>query len=84
MEQYPQKIVKSDCGLETSVSLVKIRAKCLILECQAAEERDKWTDKNFQIASASSARDIPHLTTITHGHSMSLDHNVDTIIDIIH
>ena len=79
-----KKIVKSDCGLETSVSLVKIRAKCLILECQAAEERDKWTDKNFQIASASSARDIPHLTTITHGHSMSLDHNVDTIIDIIH
>ena len=53
MEQHPQKIVKSDCGLETFISAVKMRAKSLILECQAAKERDRWTDKNFQISSAS-------------------------------
>ena len=34
-----KQIVKSDNGLETSVSLVKVRVKSLILDCQAAGER---------------------------------------------
>ena len=63
-----KRIVKSDCGLETSVSLVKMRVKNLIMEFQAAEERNTWTEKNFQITSAGSSCDIPHPTTISHGH----------------
>ena len=44
-----KRLVKSECGLETSVNSVKQRTKSIILDCQAAEQRDHWTDKNFQI-----------------------------------
>ena len=79
-----KRIVKSDCGLETSVSLVKMRVKNLILEFQAAEERNTWTEKNFQITSAGISYDIPHPTTITHSHLKSSDQEPEATIDIIH
>ena len=44
-----KRIVNTDTGLEVSVNLVKLRTKTTILECQAVEEKDFWTDKNFQI-----------------------------------
>ena len=75
-----KRIVKSDSGLETSVNLVKIRAKTLILECQAAEERDHWTDKNFQIIHANSSQDIFCSTKVTH---TTPDSTAGTTIDII-
>ena len=77
-----KRLVKSDCGLETSVSLVKIRVKSLILDCQAAEERDHWTEKNFQLTTANSSHDISHTPTLNH--LMPSDHTADNIIDIIH
>ena len=79
-----KRIVKLNCGFETSVSLVKMRVKNLIMEFQAAEERNIWTEKNFQITSAGSSCDIPHPSTITHGHFKSSDQNTEAIIDIIH
>jgi len=52
-----KRIVKSECGLETSVSIVKQRTKSIILDCQAVEQRDHWTDKNFQIFSTNCLHD---------------------------
>ena len=75
-----KRIVKSDCGLETSASLVKIRTKNIILECQAAGERDHWIDNNFQITPGSSSHDTPHSKTLTHGSSQS---TTEAIINII-
>ena len=53
------------------------------MEFQAAEERNTWTEKNFQITSAGSSCDILHPTTITHGHFKSSNQNTEDIIDII-
>ena len=44
-----KRIVRSNSGLEESVALVKCRTKNIILECQAAETKDCWTDKNFEL-----------------------------------
>ena len=59
-----KEIVKSDSGLETSVSMVKIRAKSHILDCQAAGERDHWIDQNFQITPKFLSQDISSLTSL--------------------
>ena len=75
-----KRIVKSDSGLETSVNLVKIRAKTLILECQAVEERDHWTDKNFQLTHVNSSQEIFCPAKFIH---KSLDSTTGTIIDIV-
>ena len=77
-----KRIVKSECGLETSVSLVKMRVKNLIMEFQAAEEIYTWTEKNFQINSAIISYDIPRPTTITQ--LKSSDQKPGAQIDIIH
>ena len=80
-----KRIAKSDCGLETSVNIVKMRLKNLFIELQAVEERNKWTAKNIQITSTGSC-DILHPTIITHhGHLIlkSSDQNTENI-DIIH
>ena len=54
--------------------------------CQdiSVQEKNTWTEKNFQITSAGSSCDIPHPTTITHGHFKSSEQNTEAIIDIIH
>ena len=75
-----KRIVKSDSGLETSVNLVKIRAKTLILECQAVEERDHWTDKNFQLTHVKSSQEIACPAKFIH---KSLDSTTGTLIDIV-
>ena len=53
------------------------------MEFQAAEDRNIWTEKNYQITSAGSSCDIPHPTSITHGRFKSFDRNTEAIIDII-
>ena len=45
-----KRIVKTDVGLEASVNIVKLRTKTILLECQAVEDKDNWTDNNFQIS----------------------------------
>ena len=71
-----KRIVKTDTGLEVSVSLVKNRTKTLILECQAVEDKDIWTDKNFQISTN------PQNSSLPAPISPSLDPSSD-IIDIV-
>ena len=61
-----KQIVKSDSGLETSISLVKIRAKTLILDCQAAGEKDHWIDQNFQMTPKFLSQDISPLSSLHH------------------
>ena len=73
-----KQIVKSDNGLETSVSLVKIRVKTLILDCQAAGERHHWTDQNFQVPSKILSQDISSTITPT-----SLYPTSETMVDIV-
>jgi hypothetical protein len=72
--------VKSDCGLENSVNLVKIRAKAFILECQAVEERDHWTDKNFQLTYVNSSQEIACPSKFI---QKSIHSTTGTIIDIV-
>ena len=66
-----KRIMNSDNGLETSVSLVKIRTKTLILDCQAAGERDHWMDQNFQVNSNTLSKHTYSLNTPTTSHSTS-------------
>ena len=72
-----KQIVKSDSGLETSVSLVKMRAKTLILDCQAAGERDHWIDQNFQMTPKFLSQDISSHTSL---HPTS---EITNLIDIV-
>ena len=67
-----KRIVRSDSGLEESVALVKCPTKNLILECQATETKDCWTDKNFELC---------HATQLTSQASHSFPH--PDFIDII-
>ena len=53
-----KKIVRSDTGLEVSVAVVKNRTKNMIMECQSAEDKILWTDKNFELS-----HDVIHSTT---------------------
>ena len=64
-----KRIINSSIGFETSVSLVKIRAKTLILECQAAGERDHWMDQNFQVNAQTLSKDTFSLITPKTPHS---------------
>ena len=73
-----KQIVKSDNGLETSVSLVKVRVKRLILDCQAAGERDHWMDENFQLPTKILSQDIFSVTTTT-----ALYPTSETMVDIV-
>ena len=45
-----KRIVKTDVGLEASVNIVKLRTKTILLECQAVEDKDNWTENNLQIS----------------------------------
>ena len=60
----------------------RIRVKSLILDCKAAEKRDHWTDKNFQLTTASFSHEISRTPTLTQ--LMPSDHTADNMIDIIH
>ena len=45
-----KRIVRTDDGLKTTVSLVKGRCKTIILEAQSAELKHIWTPNNFKIS----------------------------------
>ena len=62
---------------KNSVSLVKMRAKTLILDCQAAGERDHWIDQNFQMTPKFLSQDISSLTSL---HPTS---EITNLIDIV-
>ena len=49
-----KKIISPEKGLCTSVGLVKLRAKALLLEAQSSEIHDQWTLHNFQTPSLTS------------------------------
>jgi hypothetical protein len=70
-------IVKSDSGLETSFSIVKLRSKSIILNCQAVGFRDHWTDKNFQITSTHDTSSPPPSS------STSSNMDIEKVIDIV-
>ena len=67
-----KRIVRSNSGLEESVALVKCRTKTIILECQAAETKECWTDKNFELC---------HATQLSSQVSSTFSHH--ELIDII-
>ena len=70
-------IVKSDSGLETSVSIVKLRSTSIILNCQAVGLKDHWTDKNFQITSAHDTSSPPPSS------STSSNMDIEKVINIV-
>jgi hypothetical protein len=60
-----------------SVSLVKVRVKRLILDCQAAGDRDHWMDENFQLPTKILSQDISVTTTT------ALYPTYETMIDFV-
>ena len=56
-----KRILATDKGLETSVNLVKLRTKKILLEAQTLELHDEWTYHNFEIPMLTSQK--PSLTT---------------------
>ena len=72
---HKQILNKSGDGLATSISLVKLRCKVIILRCQALNDSDHWTSHNFQIQSHSSI----------HSHQIPLSQSSKdlAIIDVI-
>ena len=74
-----KKLVRSDTGLEVSVAVVKNRTKSLIMECQSAEDKILWTDKNFELS-----HDVIHSTTQIPRHNLQeAARSSEEFIDII-
>ena len=44
-----KKILTSSNCLETSINLIKLRTKALLLQSQAADLKDSWTPSNFKL-----------------------------------
>ena len=44
-----KKILTSSNCLETSINLIKLRTKALLLQSQAADLKDTWTPSNFKL-----------------------------------
>ena len=44
-----KKILTSSNCLETSINLIKLRTKALLLQSQAADLKDTWTPNNFKL-----------------------------------
>ena len=42
-------ILTPDKGLETSLNLIKLRSKAIILQSQTADLRESWTPNNFLV-----------------------------------
>ena len=61
-----KKIISPEKGLCTSVGLVKLRAKALLLEAQSSEIHDQWTLHNFQTPSLTSVFQPQNIKTNDH------------------
>ena len=63
-----KKILSPEKELGTSVGLVKLRAKALLLEAQSSEIHDQWTLHNFQ---------TPSLTTVSQSQTPKTNDNYE-------
>ena len=65
-----KKILSPEKELGTSVGLVKLRAKALLLEAQSSEIHDQWTLHNFQ---------TPSMTTVSQSQTPKTNDNYELI-----
>ena len=61
-----KKMISPEKGLSTSVGLVKLRAKALLLEAQLSEIHNQWTPQNFQTPSLTSVFQPQNIKTNDH------------------
>ena len=64
-------------GLDTSVNLVKIRSRTILLGAQASDMNDQWTPNNFQIPSSTLVNTLGSSTS-----AENMEH-IDEIITVV-
>ena len=68
-----KRVLNPGDGLDTSVNLVKLRTRTILLEAQSADIKDQWTPNNFQITPST-------LSIITLSQRSASDNEIITIV----